>query len=507
MGVPAPAVAQPTAHSAAQRARAKAKQNLTITVLAPEDQEYATAIHRLNATGWAGDPANLSDWANEREELLTLLWQARQELYTALGVGHENRDYLTLRWQPACGPVFLALVRTLRNHLFLNRATGELRELWFEEGAELATAMGVSPATFWRLMKRIRTSAAAPVYKQFVIRRTRRRYDATAQATRVTSNQYLVAMEDPLTPDDEEWVLARAYELLAEQRRAADGKVPIPQDAQGEAAAAAHEEHRLQGESQNALSFCESERSIKVIEQRDQLLEINQERGSYRSPERGDESFRVASAAIGNAAVPDQTRTGATRIVEAKQGQPNGRSEIASNRRSNREEVFRAAPPAAPTAELPAAAVLSELEVATATAVAVIVGVAGDILDEFGDVRPQVAVKEIAEALARAGAPQSVMCSLIYVARARVRAYQSRGGHIRTTPVGYFLTTLRNLITEAHEHYAWDVEKIRAHDEKAQASKIIQADTQARQAHRNRHQGHQRGHTGYSGYQHDDQDD
>ncbi len=504
MGVPAPALAQPTARSAAQRARAKAKQNLTITVLEPEDQDYATAIHRLNATGWAGDPAELSDWANEREELIDLLWQARQELYKALGVGlgHENRDYLTQRWLPVCGPTFIAFVRVLRDRLYLNRATGELRELWFEDGTDLATAMGVSRASFWRMLKRARESAGAPVYKQFVVRRTRRRYDATAQATRITSNQYLVAMEDPLTPDDEAWVAARASELLAERQGGASGSAAdTPQG----------EEHPSVGETKNAVSLCDSERSLTLREQRDRPLEINRERGSYRSPSRGDEGFRVASAAIGNGAMPDETRTGATRIAEGEQGQTSGRSDIASDRTSNREKIARAAPPAARTAEVPADAVLSELEVATATAVAVIEGVAGDILHEFGEASEsgvRSTVKTIARQMAQAGAPEQVMCGLIYVARERVRACQARGGHIQTTAVGYFRTTLKNLIGEAASgNYAWNIERIRAADEKRQASEIVVADARARQAHRNRHQGHQSGHTGYSGYQHDDHDD
>jgi hypothetical protein len=470
--------ARPLPTGSAQRARAKAKRDPGITYLEPEDQAYAVAIHRLNSSGWAADPAELSDWQHERDEVLELLRQARQELYAHLGVFAPTRDYLTLRWTAICGPSFVALVRALRSHLYLNRATGELRELWFVEGTSLAEEMGVSSATFWRVLQRARKGRGAPVYKQFVVRRRRRRYDAAAQACRVTSNEYLVALEDPLTPEDAAWVEARARELLEEK-------------------------HRLQGESLTALSNCESDSSRNLIEQRDLLEERNQEREDLRSPGRR-EGFHVAGKAIGNearnTANGEETGRGAEQTAERRQTeQGKARSAIESDRESTSEKLAAARAggrergrvtdlhtrevvvPGVPT--LPAAVVLSERAMRAAAAEGVIEHTAEYVLRELGDPAPAGATKSLAMAFAEEGAPEDAMCDLVQLARRRYRRHQMLGAPRPGSPVGYFLVIARNAAKDA-ARAGWDIARLERQDEKQQVKRLAKADAQARQERR-----------------------
>lgn len=499
MAIPIPSLARPS--GAAARARAKAKREPGLTYLEPRDHDAALAIHRLNTTGWAGDPADLSAWQHEQEELLELLWQARQELYAQLGIHPINpeRTYLQLRWLPRCGPTFIALVRVLRGKLYLNRSTGELRELWFEDGVDLAAAMGVSQATFWRLLKRARDSADAPLYRQFLLRRRRRRYDAAAQAVRVASNEYLVAVEDPLTPEDAEWVLARAYELLAEHRA-----VPVP-PTPGPTMAAP--EHRLVLESQNALSPCVSECSLTLREQRDPLEKHNQERGSHRSPRKEREAAFPVATAIRNVAnheaVPEQAAQ-REHSLPSSSGMGNGRYTLNTERHipigsfsPSNTSMYAAAPHAYCGGERPlngedneedrvvgmsdiaTDAVLSEQELAVARAAGIIERVAGDLLEQFGDLNVRSGITQLAQQLARYRAPASAMIDLCYLGRARVRRFQARGGSIHTSKAAFFLTTTKNAIAEA-ARIGWKIAKMEEVDQKAHARQLARAESRAR---------------------------
>lgn len=532
-----PPTRRPSPPGAAQRARAKARRDPITIILDDGDQEYVQAIRRLNRTGWADDPATLSDWQDERDELLGLLWQARQELYRHLGVGHEHRDYLTIRWLPICGPAFIALMRVLRANLYLNRTTGELRELWFEDGADLAAAMGVSRATFWRVLKRARESEAAPMLKQFLIRLGRRRYDAVAQATRKTSNQYLVAMEDPLTPDDADWVAARARELREQRRR---------QEHQGAAEAAnaggggAREEqgereggdHRSADETLNAVADRDAERSRGMRPPRESLEETYLERGSRRSAE--SESIPVAPTAIGNGArygagcANTGTGTGsvAVEIVATETSGTVGRddqaerdSEIEQNRKSRDEEKPRRAAPlahlSAPISDghagpvgrvvslhtgaelapgLPTAAILSERAARVAAIEGIIAFDCGYILPELGDQNPAAATRTVAQELERAGAPEEAMCAIVQLARRQFRRHQMRGAPEPGTRIGYFIGVARGTIREARagkrgKYAPWDIEGLERYYEANHERALARAAGRARQAQRARYGG------------------
>jgi hypothetical protein len=129
------------------------------------------------------------------------------------GTGIGEHSYLRRRWLPILGPVAIALIEALRRHTYVDRARGELRDTWRMPIHELAAAIGRSESTVKRLLN-------LPMLRLFVLRARQRRYSPAHQASVVCANLYLVAVTDPLIPEDRAEVERLVLEMLRQQREA-----------------------------------------------------------------------------------------------------------------------------------------------------------------------------------------------------------------------------------------------------------------------------------------------
>jgi hypothetical protein len=126
-----------------------------------------------------------------------------------------NTQYFWTKWAPRLGPTLTALVVCLRRHCYYNRATRERRDWCFPEQATLAREIGVEST------KTIRAALGHPLAARFVRREARYVYDPARGKKIRTSDVYHVALDDPLTPEDETLLALRAAErLLAEGQKA-----------------------------------------------------------------------------------------------------------------------------------------------------------------------------------------------------------------------------------------------------------------------------------------------
>jgi hypothetical protein len=132
-------------------------------------------------------------------------------------------QYFWTKWAPRLGPTLSALVVCLRRHCYYNRATHERRDWCFPEQATLAREIGVETT------KTIRAALSHPLATLFVRREARYVYDPGRGKKIRTSDIYYVAMDDPLTPEDETLLALRAAErLLVEGRVAEFGPAAAP---------------------------------------------------------------------------------------------------------------------------------------------------------------------------------------------------------------------------------------------------------------------------------------
>lgn len=131
-------------------------------------------------------------------------------------------QYFWTRWAPRLGPTLTALVVCLRRHCYYNRITQERRDWCFPEQATLAREIGVDTT------KTIRAALSHPLATYFVRREARYVYDPQRGKKVRTSDRYYVAMDDPLTPEDEALLAVRAAERLAREGRLAEMVLPEP---------------------------------------------------------------------------------------------------------------------------------------------------------------------------------------------------------------------------------------------------------------------------------------
>lgn len=177
-----------------------------------------------------------------------------------------GRDYLRRKWLPREGPLFYAFIQVMRSFCYYNSETGELREDCWPAVPTIAARLGVDPATVHRLIQRDKTtgefiSKHAEALKRFIKVQPRWLYNPQVGHKTQRSSVYLVAMDDPPTPEDDHLVEEKAGELAAiltmeqvrQQRQATASPPEEDQD---------HTD--LQNASQLPLAFCESVMSRKM---------------------------------------------------------------------------------------------------------------------------------------------------------------------------------------------------------------------------------------------------
>jgi hypothetical protein len=175
---------------------------LTTTSLPPPDERPAVVAADGAATGAAR--AGLTP---EQARLLPFYHDLRNEIVQPDKVV-VSTQYFWARWAPRLGPTLTALVVCLRRHCYYNKITQERRDWCFPEQATLAREIGVEST------KTIRAALQHPLAHHFIRREPRYTYDPKRGKKVRTSDMYYVAMDDPLTPDDEEIVVIRAAQRV-----------------------------------------------------------------------------------------------------------------------------------------------------------------------------------------------------------------------------------------------------------------------------------------------------
>lgn len=165
----------------------------------PEEADRAARVEAL-----------IARLENERLEVLPFYHDLRNQIVRPLNVHVETR-YFFRQWKPKLGPVLTLLIMELRDRCYYNPRTGERRDYCWPSQEELARAIGVSVRTIIRALQ-------SPLARRFIRIQHRYRYDPALGKKVRTSSAYVVAMDDPLRPEDEP-LLARlaAEQILAEE--------------------------------------------------------------------------------------------------------------------------------------------------------------------------------------------------------------------------------------------------------------------------------------------------
>ncbi len=147
---------------------------------------------------------------HERLEVLPFYHDLRNQIVHPSNLHVETR-YFFRKWKPLLGPVLTLLIMELRDRCYYNPRTGERRDYCWPSQEELARAIGVSVRTVIRALQ-------DPLARKFVRVQHRYRYDPVLGKKVRTSSAYVVAMDDPLLPDDEAALTRMAAEqILAEE--------------------------------------------------------------------------------------------------------------------------------------------------------------------------------------------------------------------------------------------------------------------------------------------------
>src|SRR5579883_2193533 len=158
-----------------------------------------------NASAQARLDALIARLAGEHLEVLPFYHDLRNQIVRPLNLHVETR-YFFRRWKPILGPVLTLLIMELRDRCYYNPRTGERRDYCWPSQEELARAIGVSTRTVIRALQ-------DPRAQKFIRIQHRYRYDPVLGKKVRTSSAYVVAMDDPLLPEDE----PKLTRLVAEQ--------------------------------------------------------------------------------------------------------------------------------------------------------------------------------------------------------------------------------------------------------------------------------------------------
>jgi hypothetical protein len=341
-------------------------------------------------------------------------------------------DYLTRKWQPREGPLFVALIRALRSHCYYNRETGEVRTSCFPSLQTIADECGVSRRTVCRLLQRDKDGVFINrSLERFIRVIPRKRYDAKGQRQVQTSNLYMVCMDDPCTPEDDYLVELKERELEEAMRHTSEcqsGTLKGVSDCHPQSSAkTAQEISSSKVVTTNPVSFDLHERLV--------------ESGQRNTPfERYEEMRYESSERVG----PRTNR------VESSKG---SEDQFRRSSHLSKEKM-----------------VLNEEQEAASSVIY-------SLLQEYGDENAGIGSKIILKALIDAHAPDEKLIDLAYLGRARLRRFQMRGGHVENK-AGYFVNLMRSLAKEAKRRH-WDVEQIEEEDKK-QHEKAVKRSKQPR---------------------------
>ena len=387
--------------------------------------------------------------------------------HNALRVLGDN--YLIRAWLPKKGPAFVALIQAMRCHIYYDFVNGEQKTHYFPEAATLAKLAGISRALVFRLLN-------DPDMALFIKRINRRRYSPEHQREVQTSNLYMVAMDDPPTPEDRHKV-EEAQRRIDAINRGEDPDAPARSARSGTGKSSESQIDTLRG-----VSNRDSHSSINL--RHEDRMTINNIQGDIRRSVTSDERART----IGNEAAanwddhPDRaqaphvaTKPGTqrtTKIGSTSESELSIRGEMFLSKtrvsvddgQQNRDREDNG---------IPAPAILSESAMYKADARACLdttrlpvtrKTVLEHQLDRYGVTEQQAAVERILSAHAQTRTPVELLVELSEIARKQVDRYATQRDEndipMVTNPGGYYITTLCNLAKKA-QSVGFDLQRIR----------------------------------------------
>ncbi len=369
-------------------------------------------------------------------------------------------DYLLRKWLPILGPDLFTLIKVLRSMCYFNRETGELRDQCWPTYETLAAKCGVTRATIGRWLKRDASGQFVWLQKGedgkkrlvwsplnlFLQVQRRRRYCAKHQHRVQTSNLYLVALDDPLTPEDEEELKRREAESALLQARA-QSHTATSGDPQPDAMSGATE---AQNETQSADSKRASERRLKmsreVVPGRDALND-NFDRTKGERLLASEEKQGTTEALPRPREVTQEERqeelSPATRHINQAESRERPRRSIRNSKMAKMNSM-------------------SAREQALAEATQIAGSMVAALLEDLGASNPAGGTQTILEALVEAGTPLERMGALASLGLNRLRQQLALGNPIENQ-AGYYIAIMRDLVLEALVK-RWDTAQIEQED-------------------------------------------
>lgn len=135
-------------------------------------------------------------------------------------------EYFWQRWVPLLGPVRSLIVMRMRQYGYYNRQTKELRDECAKTYDEIAASVGISTRSLERYFESEPDPAGGPyrvlkdpLLARFIRLRHQYVWRPGKSAPERTTNEYKIAMDEPLTPEDEA-ALRLAAALRLKERRA-----------------------------------------------------------------------------------------------------------------------------------------------------------------------------------------------------------------------------------------------------------------------------------------------
>jgi len=160
-------------------------------------------------------PFAIEEWAEKKGldaiELQPFYLDFRNEIVAPDKVTVVSHYFLD-KWAPQLGPTLTLLIIRLRRYCYFNKLTKERRDWCYPKHETLAKEIGVSRWTILRELQR-------PIAQYFVKREKRYVYDPQTKKRVRTSDMYYIAMDEPLTPEDEEELRLMLPQKTSEEYR------------------------------------------------------------------------------------------------------------------------------------------------------------------------------------------------------------------------------------------------------------------------------------------------
>lgn len=160
-------------------------------------------------------PIGIREWAEQKGlaaiELQPIYLDCRNAIVAPEKVTVVSHYFLD-KWAPHLGPTLTLLIIRLRRYCYFNKLTKERRDWCYPKHETLAKEIGVSRWTILRELQR-------PIAQYFVKREKRYVFDSLTRKRVRTSDMYYIAMDEPLTPEDEEELRLMLPQKTSEEYR------------------------------------------------------------------------------------------------------------------------------------------------------------------------------------------------------------------------------------------------------------------------------------------------